>query len=99
MRILIIGRGANTVNGAVARIGEYGFAAEGVTTDDAAADGLDTARFGVLLIGGGVERESRARLKEHAARCGVTVLEGRRNGRDIDSYLREEVVPFLRDRS
>ncbi|MEV0295781.1 hypothetical protein [Nocardia sp. NPDC050710] len=99
MDVLIIGRSKGAVDTAATRLHALGFTARGVTTDHEALAALDTERFGTLLIGGGVERNSRIPLKASAARHGVTVLEARRNGRDIDTYLREVVLPVLRERA
>ncbi|WP_069165489.1 hypothetical protein [Nocardia altamirensis] len=98
MDILIIGRSRNTVDTATAQIRAHGFTAEGVIADQDALAALDTGEFGTLLIGGGVERVSRELLKQRAARNGVAVIEARRHGRDIDTYLQEVVYPALRER-
>ncbi|MFE7796814.1 hypothetical protein [Nocardia sp. NPDC057440] len=96
--ILIIGRSRRTVDTATEQLRSLGFTAHGVIADDEAVTLLDAREVTTLLIGGGVQRESRALLKQRAQQRGVTVLEARRAGREIDVYLREEVVPLLRGR-
>ncbi|WP_067477604.1 hypothetical protein [Nocardia amamiensis] len=96
MDLLIIGRSRNTVDAAVEQVRARGFTVRGVTTDDEALAALDTGEFGNLLIGGGVEKRSRTTLKERAGRHDVAVHEARRHGRDIATYLEQEVYPRLR---
>lgn len=97
MDVLVVGRSRSTVDTAIGLLETWGFAAQGATADEEALTALDTRRFRALLIGGGVEPASRDRLKDSAGRRDVTVLEARRNGRDLEVYLREEVVPVLRE--
>jgi len=97
MDVLVVGRSRSTVDAAIGLLETWGFPARGVTADEEALTALDSRRFRVLVIGGGVERTSRDRLKASASHHGLTVVEVRRNGRDLEVYLREEVVPVLRE--
>ncbi|MEV6556521.1 hypothetical protein AB0M22_12450 [Nocardia sp. NPDC051756] len=98
MDILVIGRGRNVVDSAIPQIQAQGFTAHGVIADEDALAVLDREPVGILLIGGGVERVSRDLLIQKAEQHGVAVIEARRNGRDLDTYLQEEVFPALRER-
>ncbi|QBS41924.1 hypothetical protein [Nocardia sp. CS682] len=98
MDILVIGRGPSVVASGLELIRAQGFTAHGVTTDEDALAALEAGPVGLLLIGGGLERDSSAVLKEKAEKHGVAVIEAVRNGRDLETYLREDVFPVLRDR-
>ncbi|WP_194832210.1 hypothetical protein [Nocardia sp. XZ_19_369] len=98
MDILVIGRGPSVVASGLELIRAQGFTAHGVTADEDALAALAAGPVGLLLIGGGVESDSSAALKEKAEQHGVAVLEAVRKGRDLETYLREEVFPVLRGR-
>ncbi|MFI9405211.1 hypothetical protein [Nocardia sp. NPDC052316] len=98
MDILVIGRGPSVVASGLELIRAQGFTAHGVTADEDALAALAAGPVGLMLIGGGVEPTSSTALKEKAEQHGVPVLEAARNGRDLETYLREEVFPVLRDR-
>ncbi|MFD0365445.1 hypothetical protein ACFQZZ_28750 [Nocardia sp. GCM10030253] len=95
MKVLAIGRGLEVVNTAVAILQSHGYVAVGTTADDDALAELDTGEITHLIIGGGVEPDSREQLKKQAQAHGVTVHEAERNGRGIESYLEEVVIPSL----
>ncbi|WP_107659812.1 hypothetical protein [Nocardia suismassiliense] len=98
MDILTIGRGPSVVAAGLELIRAQGFTAHGVTADADALAALEAGPIGLLLIGGGVESDSSAALQEKAAQHGVPVIEAVRNGRDLETYLQEEVFPILRAR-
>ncbi|MFI6171531.1 hypothetical protein ACIBCN_32470 [Nocardia sp. NPDC051052] len=98
MDILVIGRGPSVVESGIAQLRAQGFSAHGVLADEDAVAVLDTDPVDFLLIGGGVESDSRALLLEKAEQHGVSVIEANRKGRDLETYLQEEVFPVLRDR-
>ncbi|MFQ6328392.1 hypothetical protein ACLMAL_19910 [Nocardia sp. CWNU-33] len=95
MKILAIGREQDVVNTAVAVFQSHGYAAVGTIADDEALDALDIDEITHLIIGGGVEPASREQLKRRAEAHGVTVHEAVRNGRGIEGYLEEVVIPSL----
>ncbi|WP_406234345.1 hypothetical protein [Nocardia sp. NBC_01009] len=64
--ILIIGRSRRTVDTATKQLRSLGFTAHGVITDDETVTVLDAREVTTLLIGGDVQRESRALLKQRA---------------------------------
>ncbi|WSN71052.1 hypothetical protein OG467_46590 [Streptomyces sp. NBC_01361] len=73
------------------------FDAEGVSTDEEARRLLETQEFGVLIIGGGVEPDSRAAIKEFAAEQGVQrVIDGALTA-PFDAYVRREFEPLIRE--
>ncbi|MDI3407912.1 hypothetical protein QIS96_29370 [Streptomyces sp. B-S-A6] len=74
-----------------------GFDAEGVSTDEEARKLLGAEEFGVLIIGGGVEPDSRAALKEFAAEHGVRrVIDGALTA-PFDAYVRRAFEPLIRE--
>lgn len=74
-----------------------GFEAEGATMDDEARDLLATEAFGVLIIGGGVEPDSRTAVKALAAKHGVQrVIDGALTA-PFDAYVRREFEPVIRE--
>ncbi|MFI6042368.1 hypothetical protein ACIA8C_12085 [Nocardia sp. NPDC051321] len=98
MDILVIGRGPSVVESGIAQLRAQGFSAHGVLADEDAVAVLDTDPVDFLLIGGGVESDSRALLIKKAEQHGVSVIEANRKGRDLETYLQEEVFPVLRER-
>ncbi|MFJ3630314.1 hypothetical protein ACIPQ3_29920 [Streptomyces albidoflavus] len=63
-KTLVLGRTPARVRAALATLHEDGFAAESKSTDEEARGLLASGEFGVLIVGGGVGRESRAAMKE-----------------------------------
>ncbi|GAA3310329.1 hypothetical protein GCM10020295_77130 [Streptomyces cinereospinus] len=69
----------------------------GVSTDAEARQLLATGRFGVLIIGGGVEPASRAAMKELAAEYQVRrVIDGALT-EPFDAYVRRAFEPLIRE--
>ncbi|MEV0771772.1 hypothetical protein [Nocardia salmonicida] len=93
--LLAVGRGREVVDAALGYVGELGFRVLGSTTDDEALVILGRERVRVLVIGGGVEPDSREVLTAAAKEHGATVVQAERAGRGIEQYLAEEVVPKL----
>ncbi|MEU6105326.1 hypothetical protein [Streptomyces flaveolus] len=57
---------------------------------------LQTEEFGVLIVGGGVEPDARAAIKEFAAKRGVRrVIDGALTP-PFDAYARREYEPQIR---
>ncbi|MEU7142194.1 hypothetical protein ABZ942_22295 [Nocardia sp. NPDC046473] len=96
MDILVIGRGPSVVESGIAQLRAQGFSAHGAIADDDALAALDAEPVDYLLIGGGVESDSRDLLIKKAEQHGVSVIEANRKGRDLETYLQEEVFPVLR---
>ncbi|WP_051182661.1 hypothetical protein [Nocardia vinacea] len=95
MKVLAIGRGPEIVDTATKLLRANGFAAVGTIADAEALRVLDTGEVTDLIIGGGVEPDSRAALKQKAADQHVTVHEAERAGRGIEEYLIDVVIPTL----
>ncbi|WP_254885377.1 hypothetical protein [Streptomyces sp. NA02950] len=68
MRTLVLGRTPARVAQVLATLRTDGFDAEGVSTDEAARKLWETEEFGVLIVGGGVEPDSRAAIKGGSSR-------------------------------
>ncbi|MFB9463819.1 hypothetical protein [Streptomyces cinereospinus] len=97
MRTLVLGRTPARVTAVLATLHADGFDAEGVSTDAEARQLLATGRFGVLIIGGGVEPASRAAMKELAAEYQVRrVIDGALT-EPFDAYVRRAFEPLIRE--
>jgi len=97
MRTLVLGRTPARVTEVVATLRADGFDAEGVTTDEEARKQLEAEEFGVLIIGGGVESESRAAIKEFGLEHRVRrVIDGALT-EPFDAYVRREFEPLIRE--
>ncbi|MEU2552177.1 hypothetical protein ABZ589_10805 [Streptomyces sp. NPDC013313] len=97
MRTLVLGRTPARVTEVLATLRADGFDAEGVSTDEEARELLESEEFGVLIIGGGVEQDSRAALKEFAGKHRVRrVIDGALT-KPFDAYVRREFEPLIRE--
>lgn len=97
MRTLVLGRMPARVTDVVATLRADGFDAEGVSTDQEARKLLAAEEFGVLIIGGGVEPDARAALKEFAAERRVRrVIDGALTA-PFDAYVRRAFEPLIRE--
>ncbi|MEV6657184.1 hypothetical protein [Nocardia fluminea] len=93
--LLAVGRGPEVVEAALEYVGGRGYRVLGSTTDEEALSILRRERVRLLVIGGGVETESRKVLTAAAQEHGTTVIQAERGGRGIEQYLAEEVLPAL----
>ncbi|MCX5084307.1 hypothetical protein [Streptomyces sp. NBC_00401] len=97
MRTLVLGRTPARVTEVLATLRADGFDAEGVSTDEEALKLLETEEFGALIIGGGVEPESRAAIKAFAAERRVRrVIDGALTA-PFDAYVRREFEPLIQE--
>jgi|SRR5271165_1973272 len=96
MLVLVVARGKPLIERAVSLINSNGLAADGTTNDDEAASRIEAGQVSTLVIGGGVEQASRERLQILARQNGVRVIEGSLRGKDPETYVREELLPVLR---
>jgi alkyl hydroperoxide reductase subunit AhpF len=97
MRTLVLGRTPARVTAVLATLRADGFDAEGVTTDEDARKLLETEEFGVLIVGGGVAPDSRAAIKEFAAKHRVRrVIDGALTA-PFDAYVQREFEPLIRE--
>ncbi|WP_405913826.1 hypothetical protein OG760_31755 [Streptomyces sp. NBC_00963] len=97
MRTLVLGRTPARVTEVLATLRADGFDAEGVSTDEETRKLLETEEFGMLIIGGGVEPDSRAAIKEFAAEHQVRrVIDGALT-EPFDAYVRREFEPLIRE--
>ena len=85
-RILVVGRHDQVMRPVLAALKSDGYRPSGVLTDDDAIEMLKTRRFEAMLVGGGVEPDSRERLAALAADAGVAV------GHNDGSQSLEELV-------
>jgi hypothetical protein len=94
--VLVLGRERHLVDASTSILQENGFPAVGVTRDEEAFALLDTGRFFAVLVGSGVEPESRPPIERHAAPHGTVVLEARRVfGETVPDHVRHTIVPRL----
>ncbi|MFT2017433.1 hypothetical protein ACMA1D_16575 [Streptomyces sp. 796.1] len=97
MRTLVLGRTPARVTEVVATLRADGFDAEGVNTPEEARERLAAEEFGVLVIGGAVDAETRTALKEFAAAHRVRrVIDGALTA-PYDAYVRREFEPLIRE--
>ncbi|MFG2359740.1 hypothetical protein [Streptomyces sp. NPDC048521] len=97
MRTLVLGRTPARVTAVLATLRADGFDAEGVTTDEEARKLLETEKFGVLIVGGGVQPDSRAAIKEFAVKHRVRrVIDGALTA-PFDAYVKREFEPLIRE--
>ncbi|MFI5499983.1 hypothetical protein ACIA5E_13040 [Nocardia asteroides] len=94
--LLVVGRGQHVVDAALTYLDSVGVRALGTTTDDQARVVLEREAVRLLVLGGGIEPDSRTALTAAATAQGTTVIQAERRGRDVEQYLAEEVVPVLR---
>src|SRR5699024_5341686 len=96
MAVLAVGRGQGVVDTVVAAMRARGIDGLGVSTDADAAAHLQAGSITAVVIGGGVEADSRETLKRHAATAGVlVVIEEPLAGRASDRYVRQVILPRL----
>jgi hypothetical protein len=96
MTVLIIGRGPQVVASVVQALHDHAIESVGVTDDVDATARLEAGSATALVIGGGVDRRSRRALRRAAQAAGVTVIQGALGNRDVRGYVRDELVPLLR---
>lgn len=96
MTVVVIGRMESIVSSATTVLREEGFDARGVTGAGDAVSLIAAGGVSALVIGGGVGPLGRRRLRKAAAAHSVTVIQGGLRGRDVRSYVRQQIVPELR---
>jgi hypothetical protein len=96
MTVVVIGRGPQVVASVVHALHDHAIASVGFTDDADATAHLETDSATALVIGGGVDRRSRRALERAATAAGVTVIQGTLGNRDVRSYVRDELVPLIR---
>ncbi|MFG2142149.1 hypothetical protein [Streptomyces sp. NPDC048650] len=97
MRTLVLGRTPARVTEVLATLRADGFDAEGVSTDEEARKLLEAEEFGVLIIGGGVEPDSRAAIEEFAAKRRVRRVINGALTEPFDTSVRREFEPLIRE--
>ncbi|WP_055589529.1 hypothetical protein [Peterkaempfera griseoplana] len=94
--VLVLGRERHLVDASTDLIEANGFNAVGVTRDEEALALLDTGRFIAVLVGSGVEWESRPPVHQHAAPHGTAVLQAQRIPmQTVQDHVRHVIVPRL----
>ncbi|MBG0831917.1 hypothetical protein HS041_29850 [Planomonospora sp. ID67723] len=94
--VLVLGRERHLVDASTSIIEASGFRTVGVTRDEEAFALLDRGEFVAVLVGSGVELESRPHVKRHAAPHGTVVLQAQRVfGQTVQEHVREVIVPQL----
>ncbi|MHB9756618.1 hypothetical protein ACYBSK_19800 [Streptomyces sp. BYX5S] len=97
MRTLVLGRTPARVTEVLGTLHADGFDAAGVSTDEEARSLLETGEFAVLIIGGGVEPDSRTAMKDLAAAHGVRRMIDGALTAPFDAYVRREFEPRIRE--
>ena len=96
MTVLVIGRGPQLVASVVHALRDHAIDSVGYTDDVELTARLEAGGATALVIGGGVDRRSRHALEQAAEAAGVTVIRGTLGNRDVHAYVRDELVPLLR---
>lgn len=99
MTTLVVARGQRALDAVLAVLHDDGFDAVGTTADDEALTQLEAGGVMAVIIGGGVEEASREALRQVAGAHRATVIEGALGGRDVKTYIQQEIEPRLRDAS
>lgn len=97
MSTLVVARRKQLIDAVLVVLRGDGFDAAGTTDDNEALTLLEAGGVTALVIGGGVEQAARATLMQAGAACGATVIEGALAGRDVETYVREDIEPRLRN--
>lgn len=95
MGTLVVARGQQQIDAVLAVLRDDGFDATGTTDDEWAHAQLAAGDVTTLIIGGGVEQVSREALRQAARLRDATVVEGALAGRDVETYVRQELEPRL----
>ncbi len=96
VHILIVAREQTVIARVASLLRQQGFDASGVSSDEEAVARLESGAVEGLVIGGGVPRESRRRLRTVAEGRRVPVVRGALAGKDPEVYVRDELAPQLR---
>ncbi|WP_413804578.1 hypothetical protein [Streptomyces sp. OE57] len=93
---MIVAREQTVIARVASLLRQQGFDASGVSSDEEAVARLESGAVEGLVIGGGVPRESRRRLRTVAEGRRVPVVRGALAGKDPEVYVRDELAPQLR---
>jgi hypothetical protein len=99
MTTLVVARAQQVIDTVLAVLRGDGFEAEGTTADDEALARLAAGDVTRVVIGGGVEPSSRQVLRQVCTSHDVKVIEGALGDRDVTTYVRQEIEPWLREGS
>src|SRR5687767_9327637 len=95
MRVLIVGRSQAVLNQILPLLRGDGFEAFSTVADDEAVAHLASGNVDAVVIGMGVQGESRQRIRS-AAPARVAVIEGALGDKSLENYVRQELLPALR---
>jgi hypothetical protein len=96
MRVLILGRMQSAMDKVLPIVRGAGFDVVGFLTDEEAIENLRSSEPAAVLFGGSVEESSRQRLRLVAGEVGAHVIEVEKGDKQIEHYVRDEVIPRLR---
>jgi DNA-binding response OmpR family regulator len=68
MRVLVLGRHAPMLQSALTLLRQHGYTVAGFTKDEEILQAISTTPFDLVVIGGGVESDSRSHIKAAAQR-------------------------------
>jgi hypothetical protein len=95
MPVLVIARAQAVLDRVMPLIQRGGIDAVSAVSDDDAITRLESGEITALVIGGGVEEQSRQRLRSLADSMGTRVIDGALRGKDPEEYVRDELLPTL----
>ena len=96
MNVLLIARERALLGRVASQLELHEIHADVTTNDDDALISIATENLDAVVIGGGVRAPSRDRIVEAAAERNVRVVNGSLQGKDLDDYIRTELMPALR---
>jgi DNA-binding NarL/FixJ family response regulator len=97
IRVLIIAREPTVLEHMQSLLKQHDVESMITTSDDEAVRRLESVGLSAVVIGGGVPEPSRQQIYVVAARHGVPVVAGALRGKDPATYVREELLPALRN--
>jgi copper homeostasis protein CutC len=95
MKVIVIGKVPEILSRVSAVIGQAGHDVLPTREAEEAAEWLRTSGAHAIIIGGGVDAEPRAALKQIAESNDIHVVEGNLSGHDPEEYARDVYVARL----
>ena len=92
MKILLVARSKDFLKKVAHFLEGYHYETVVIMSDDEAVAQLQTGSISGMVIGGGVDQESEERLRSVASENDVWVVKGALGDKDIETYVRDELV-------
>src|SRR5699024_9269093 len=97
MTVLLVGGAQAMLEAVLAAVRDEGITpAHGTIAPDEAHTKIAAGQVRALVIGGGIDDQTREALRQQAQDVGVPVVESGLHGRDPTHYVHEDLAPQLR---